>query len=152
MWLTMWYCRHLVAGNFVTLEIVTLQIHFYTYCGEPSILTTQCHLAKPWYLPRDGSGMYWPILGASVNIKPLNISFDFIKVLFIALDLGKLGQPGFYHDFSNLLNWTKSTNFNDIVSSQIIREWHSMIIRSRCWGHVDSMLIILWPMGCKSSQ
>ena len=74
------------------------------------MLTTR-HLAND--IPGDGSSMYWPILGddhcsitdaASVNIKPLNISFDFVKVLFIALDLGKLGQPGFYLDFSNLLN------------------------------------------------
>lgn len=148
MWLTMWYCRHLVAANFVTK---TLEIHFYTYCGEPSILTTQ---RKPWYTTWRKYHVTGNLVnfGWTVNVEPLNTSFDFIKVLFIVLDLGKLGQPGFYLDFSNLLNWTKSTNFNDLVSSQIIREWHSMIIRSRCWGHAESMLIILWPMGCKSSQ
>ena len=150
MWLTMWYCRHLVAANFVTknawnsfLYILWRTIYF-------------GHLFWPPYsdnldIPRDGNSNL-ANFGCTVNVEPLNTSFDFIKVLFIALDLGKLGQPGFYHDFSNLLNWTKSTNFNDLVSSQIIREWHSMIIRSRCWGHVESMLIILWPMGCKSSQ
>ena len=136
--------------NFVTKRLKFILIHTVAnHLFWP--LVNIAFTAKPWYTTWR-KWYFGQFYREVANVKPLNISFDFIKVLFIALDLGKLGQPGFYHDFSNLLNWTKSTNFNDLVSSQIIREWHSMIIRSRCWGHVESMLIILWPMGCKSSQ
>ena len=136
--------------NFVTKRLKFIFIHTvanHLFWPLDNIAFT----AKPWYTT--WRKWYFGHRGVGPGqCQAAKHKFWFHKSSIYRPRSWEIEQTWFLSWFSNLLNWTKSSNLNDLVSSEIIREWHSMIIRSLCRDHAESLLTILWPMGCWSSQ